>query len=50
VDQYFGHVHEPSASPDAVPLFIGPTVIGLIVSIAYLFFLRSKSNSKEGLV
>jgi hypothetical protein len=49
VDQYFGHVHDPSTSPDAVPLFIGLTVIGLIVSIAYLSFLCSKSNSKEGL-
>jgi len=36
VDQYFGHVHDPSASPDAVPLFIGLTVIGLVVLIAYL--------------
>ena len=47
MDQYFGHVHDPSASPDAVPLFIGLTVIGLIVSVAYLYFLCSKSNSKE---
>ena len=49
VDQYFGHVHDPSASPDAVPLFIGLTVIGLAVSVGYLTFLRSKSNSKEGM-
>lgn len=49
VDQYFGHVHDPSASPDVVPLFIGLTVIGLIVSVAYLYFLRAKSNSKESL-
>ena len=49
VDQYFGHVHDPSASPDAVPLFIGLTVIGLAVSVAYLNFLRTTSNSKEGM-
>jgi hypothetical protein len=49
VDQYFGHVHDPSASPDAVPLFIGLTVIGLAVSVGYLHFLHLESNSKEGL-
>ncbi len=49
VDQYFGHVHDPSASPDAVPPFIGLTVIGLAVSVAYLNFLRTTSNSKEGM-
>lgn len=47
VDQYFGHVHDPSTSPDAVPLFIGLTAIGLAVSIAYLYFLRTTSNLKE---
>ena len=40
VDQYFGHIHDPSASPDAVPLFIGLTVIGLAVAIFYLRFLH----------
>ena len=49
VDQYFGHVHDPSASPDVVPLFIRLTVIGLAVSVAYLNFLRTTSNSKEGM-
>ncbi len=49
VDQYFGHVHDPSASLDAVPLFIGLTVIGLIVSVAYLCFLCLKTNLKEGM-
>lgn len=49
VDQYFGHVHDPLASPDVVPLFIGLTVIGLAVSVAYLNFLRTTSNSKEGM-
>jgi hypothetical protein len=49
VDQYFGHVHDPSASLDAVPPFIGLTVIGLIFSVAYLYFLGLKSNSKEGM-
>ncbi len=47
VDQYFGPVHDPSTSLDAVPLFIELTLIGLIVSVAYLYFLCSKSNSKE---
>ena len=49
VDQYFGHVHDPLASPDVVPLFIGLTVIGLAVSVTYLNFLRTTSNSKEGM-
>ena len=49
VDQYFGHVHAPAASPDAVPLFIGLTVIGLIVSGAYLQGLGAKFNPKEDL-
>lgn len=48
VDQYFGHVHDPSASPDAVPLFIGLTVIGLVVSASNLYFLRTTFNSKVG--
>ena len=48
VDQYFGHFHDPSASPDAVPLFFGLTLIGLVVSVAYLYFLRTTSNSKVG--
>ena len=48
VDQFFGHIHDPAASPDAVPLFLGLTVIGLIASVAYLYFL-TKSNSKEDL-
>jgi hypothetical protein len=50
VDQYFGHIHDPSASPDAIPLFSGLTVIGLTASVVYLSFLCSKSNSKEGMV
>jgi hypothetical protein len=37
------------AQRDSVPLFIGLTVIGLVVSVAYLNFLRSKSNLKEGM-
>ena len=49
VDQNFGHVHDPLASPDVVPLFIGLTVIGLAVSVTYLNFLRTTSNSKEGM-
>lgn len=49
VDQYFGHVHDPSASLDAVPLFAVLTVISLIVSGAYLYFLRTKFNSNKGL-
>ena len=49
VDQYFGHVHDPSASLDAVPLFAVLTVISLIVSVAYLYFLRTKFNSNKGL-
>ena len=48
VDQFFGHIHDPAASPDAVPLFLRLTVIGLIASVAYLYFLK-KSNSKEDL-
>ena len=48
MDQYFGHGHDPSASPDAIPLFIGLTVIGLVVSASNLYFLRTTFNSKVG--
>ena len=34
VDQYFGHVHDLSASLDAVSLFAVLTVISLIVTVA----------------
>ncbi len=49
VDQYFGHIHDPSASLDAVPLFAVLTMISLIVTVAYLYFLRTKFNSNKGL-
>jgi len=49
VDQYFGHIHDRSASLDAVPLFAVLTMISLIVTVAYLYFLRTKFNSNKGL-
>ena len=41
VDQYFGHVHDPSASPDVVPLFILLTMIGLVAAVFYLRYLKN---------
>jgi hypothetical protein len=46
VDQFFGHVSDPTASPDAVPLFAALTLIGLVVVIAYLRYLRPESNQQ----
>jgi len=44
VDQYFGHVHDPASSPDAVSLFIGLTVIGFAATILYVRFLNSETT------
>jgi len=46
VDQFFGHLSDPTASPDAVPLFVALTLIGLVVVIAYLRYLHPESNQK----
>ncbi len=46
VDQFFGHLSDPTASPDAIPLFAALTLIGLVVVIAYLRYLHSESNQK----
>lgn len=40
LDQWFGHLHDPAASPAAVPIFAALTVIGLVVLVAYLRYLR----------
>lgn len=42
LDQVFGHLHDPAASLDAVPLFVVLTVIGLGVVIAYLRYLHPR--------
>ena len=47
VDQYFGHFHNPATSPDAIPLFCGMTLIGLIVTLTHLGYLNRKSSSEE---
>lgn len=44
VDQFFGHLSDPTASPNAVPIFAALTIIGLVVVIAYLRYLCPKSN------
>lgn len=46
VDQFFGHLSDPTASADAVPLFAALTLIGLAVVIAYFRYLRPESNQK----
>jgi len=46
VDQFFGHLSDPTASPDAVPLFVALTLVGLVVVIAYLGYLHPESNQK----
>ncbi|MCS6846837.1 MAG: hypothetical protein RMN52_03885 [Anaerolineae bacterium] len=49
VDQVFGHLSDPAASLDAVPLFAVLTVIGLAVAIAYLRHLRTASRQRVDL-
>jgi len=46
VDQFFGHLSDPTASSDAIPLFVALTMIGLAVVIAYLRCLHPESNQK----
>lgn len=40
LDQWFGHLHDPAASPAAVPVFVALTAIGLVAVVAYLRSLR----------
>ncbi|BCX03090.1 MAG: hypothetical protein KatS3mg053_1028 [Candidatus Roseilinea sp.] len=40
LDQWFGYLHDPTASPAAVPVFAALTPIGLVAVIAYLRYLR----------
>lgn len=42
VDQIFGHLREPSAPLDAVPLFIMLTLIGITMTIFYTFYIKSE--------
>lgn len=44
LDQWFGHLHDPAASPAAVPIFAALTVIGLVVLVAYLRYLRPEAG------
>jgi hypothetical protein len=43
VDQVFGNIHDPSASLEAVPVMIGLTLIGLVVSFLFLRGVRASS-------
>ncbi len=36
VDQWFGHLHDPAASPGAVAPMIAFTVAGLVFSVLFL--------------
>jgi len=51
VDQVFGHLHDASASLDAVPAMIAFTLVGLVISIVFLRGVRvdsgDLSDSKE---
>jgi hypothetical protein len=48
VDQWFGHLSDPSAPLDAVPIFVVLTLVGVIVVITYLRYLDVKSQ--EGML
>jgi hypothetical protein len=48
VDQYFGHLHDPAASPAAILPFFGMFLIGLVISVTYIRFIKQKSNLVEG--
>jgi hypothetical protein len=39
-DQYFGHLSDPSQPTTAIPIFIGVTVIALVMAVSYLFALH----------
>jgi hypothetical protein len=45
-DQVFGHLHDPTASLGAVPLFVVLTLIGLVPTVALLCNLRSGQNAR----
>ncbi|MCS6994995.1 MAG: hypothetical protein NZP74_14355, partial [Anaerolineales bacterium] len=49
LDQWFGHLHDPAASPAAVPLFVVLTVVGLAVLVAYLRYLRPEAITRNTL-
>lgn len=44
VDQVFGSLRDPSATMDAVPMFLVLTVVGLVVTVYYLRFLGLSSS------
>ena len=46
VDQVFGHLSDPTASLGAVPLFAVLTLVGLVVVIAYLRYLRPDATGE----
>ncbi|MFC1465373.1 MAG: hypothetical protein ACFLMY_11050 [Candidatus Brachytrichaceae bacterium NZ_4S206] len=46
IDQVFGHMSDPTASLDAVPLFAALTVIGSVAIVVYLRYLRAVSNPR----
>ena len=48
VDQVFGHLSDPTASLDAFPLFAVLTLVGLVVVIAFLRYLRPQSDQGVG--
>jgi hypothetical protein len=45
VDQVFGHVHDPSAPLDAVPVMVLFTVAGLVFSILFLRGIDERVNT-----
>lgn len=47
VDQVFGHLSDPTASLDAVPLFVTLTMVGLAILVAYLRYLHQDKKRKK---
>jgi hypothetical protein len=45
-DQVFGHLHDPSASLEAVPVFSVLTLIGLVPTVPLLRNLRHRRDSR----
>lgn len=46
IDQVFGHLNDPTASLDAVPLFAVLTLVGLVVVVAYLRYLHLEPDQR----
>jgi hypothetical protein len=45
IDQAYGHLHDPSAPLDAIPIMLGFTVAGLVFSVLFLRGVRTRAGA-----